>query len=121
MELYCYITDILQDKNCKLFRINGTGDHIHMLISLHPSISLASLMRNLKTATSMWLKQHPGFPYFKGWANGYTALTYSYNDKKVLIEYIKNQQQQHKHISFKEELKGLLTEQGVDIGESYFF
>lgn len=121
MELYCHIMDILQNKNCKLFRINGTGDHIHMLISLHPSVALASLMRDLKTSTSMWLKQHKGFPKFMGWADGYTALTYSHNDKDVLIEYIMNQQQHHRKTSFKEELKGLLIEQGVDIAESYFF
>ncbi len=120
-ELYCYVMGILKNKNCYLYRINGTDDHIHMLISLHPSIALADLMRDLKTSSSLWLKEHHGFPRFNGWADGYAALTYSNNEKESLINYIKNQQEHHKDISFKEELKGLLVENGVEINEKYFF
>lgn len=120
-ELFAYILGILKNKDCYLYRINATDDHIHMLISLHPSIALAALMRDLKTSTSMWLKQHKGFSQFNGWADGYSAFTYSNNEKNTLIEYIKNQQEQHKVISFKEELRGLLVENGVEINEKYFF
>lgn len=120
-ELYCYIMGILKNKNCHLYRINGTDDHIHMLISLHPSVALADLMRDLKTSTSIWLKQHKHFQQFTGWADGYAALTYSNNEKDAIINYIKNQPEHHKDISFKEELRGLLVENGVELNEKYFF
>ena len=45
-ELYKYIWDIIKNKNCKLYRINGVENHIHILSDLHPSISLADYVKN---------------------------------------------------------------------------
>ncbi len=95
-------------------------DHIHILSDLHPSIALADYMRDIKTSTSVWLKQQDGFQLFNGWADGYAALTYSYRDKEMLISYIKNQQNHHKNISFEEELRKLLESEGIQIDNRYF-
>jgi len=95
-------------------------DHIHMLIDLHPSIALADLMRDLKTSTSVWLKQQKEFSHFEGWADGYAALTVSYGDKNMVIEYIKNQQEHHKKESFTDEFRQLLLKEGIKIDELYF-
>jgi putative transposase len=119
-ELYAYIMGIIRNKNCFLYRINGIEDHIHILCDLHPSVALADFMRDLKTASSVWMKQSGKFPKFAGWAEGYAALTYSYRDKDKIVRYIKNQQEHHRKKSFEKELKGLLEEQGVVIDERYF-
>lgn len=119
-ELFAYITGILTNKNCHLYRINGMEDHIHILSDLHPTIALADLIRDIKTSTSIWIKQHRGFSKFEGWAEGYAALTYSYNEKDTIIEYIKNQQNHHKIVSYQDELRGLLLEAGIKIDERYF-
>ena len=95
-------------------------DHIHILSDLHPGIALADYMRDIKTSTSVWLKQQDGFQLFDGWADGYAALTYSYSEKETLINYIKNQQNHHKNVSFKEELRKLLESQDVQIDDKYF-
>jgi len=39
-------------------------DHVHILTSLHPSLSLADYMRELKTGTSRWISQEGIFPGF---------------------------------------------------------
>ena len=119
-ELYGYITGIIKNKYCFLYCINGMEDHIHILCDLHPSIALADYMRDIKTSTSIWLKQHRGFPAFDGWADGYAALTYSFREKETIINYVKSQQQRHAKVSFKEELRKLLEEQGVEIDDRYF-
>jgi len=75
-ELYAYMMGIIRNKNCFLYRINGLEDHIHILCDLHPSIALADFMRDLKTSSSIWLKQSGKFTEFTGWADGYVALTY---------------------------------------------
>jgi putative transposase len=56
-ELYAYILGFIKNKNCFLYRINGVEDHIHILSDLHPTIALSDLLRDLKTSTSIWLKQ----------------------------------------------------------------
>ena len=118
--LYKYIWGIVKNTNTKLYRINGTEDHIHMLTDLHPSVSLATFMQKVKTASSAWMKQTSDFPQFRGWAEGYAALTYSWKDKDPVIEYIKNQRQHHKTTNFMDEYRALLTEHGVEVDERYF-
>ncbi len=119
-ELYRYMWGIIKNKNCILYRINGMEDHIHMLIDLHPSIALADFMRDLKTASSFWLKSHPAFPDFIGWSLGYGAFTYAFRDKNMIIGYIKKQRKHHGATRFVDEYRKLLWEHGVEIDERYF-
>jgi putative transposase len=119
-ELYAYMMGIVRNKNCFLYRINGMEDHMHILCDLHPTIALADYMRDIKTASSIWLKQWGKFPEFNGWADGYAALTYGWKDKEIIVNYIKNQQHHHKKESFEDELKRLLQEQGIEVNEKYF-
>ncbi|MCX6303787.1 MAG: IS200/IS605 family transposase [Bacteroidetes bacterium] len=119
-ELFAYVSGYVKNKNCVLYRINGVENHLHILCDLHPSIALADFIRDLKTSTSIWLKQSGKFPDFQGWAEGYAALTYGWRDKERIVSYIKNQQEHHKNLSFEDELKKLLLENGVSINENFF-
>lgn len=119
-ELYAYILGIVKNKNCFLYRINGVEDHIHMLTDLHPSLALADYIRDIKASSSLWLKQHGGFPEFEGWAEGYAALTYAWRDKDMIVNYIINQKEHHKKERFEDEYRRLLVEHGITIDERYF-
>lgn len=118
-DLYKYITGILKNKNCQLFRINGTEDHLHILTHLHPAVSLSNLIKDIKIASSLWIKENNIFRYFNGWQIGYGAFTYSIKEKDRLIAYIKDQQNHHKIKSFNKELIQLLNEHGVEYDEKY--
>lgn len=118
--LFSYIHGIIKNKKCHLYRINGMEEHIHILTDLHPSIALADFVRDIKTASSVWLKQTGHFPDFTGWADGYAALTYSSWDKDKLIEYVKNQQGHHQTETFEMEYRRLLEEHNIVIDERYF-
>ena len=63
-ELYAYTLGIVKSKKCFLYRINGMEDHLHLFSDLHPSIALADYVRDIKTASSLWLKQHGKFSDF---------------------------------------------------------
>jgi putative transposase len=119
-ELFSYTAGFIKNKNCFPYMINGVENHVHILCDLHPSIALADFMRDLKTSTSVWLKQSGKFPRFQGWAVGYAALTYAWRDKAMISTYIKNQQKHHKQVSFDDELKKLLREYGISINEAFF-
>lgn len=104
-ELYRYIWGIVKNNNCKLYRINGIEDHIHIVCNLHPSIALAKLVKDIKVSSSIWMKQSNKFPDFIGWAEGYGAFTYSIKEKNRVIEYVKNQREHHKKFDFMNEYK----------------
>jgi REP element-mobilizing transposase RayT len=119
-ELYDYIMGIVNHKKSKLYRIGGTENHIHLLVDIHPSIALSDFMKELKEHSSKWLLQNPKFPVFESWAVSFAGITYNFNDKQTIINYIKNQKEHHKTVSFEEEYRRFLTDNGIDIDERYF-
>ncbi len=120
-ELFKYVWGILKNKKCHLYRIGGVSDHLHILTHIHPTVSLAALVKDIKLASTEHIKNNNLFPNFSGWQEGYAAFTYTFKEKDRLIEYIKNQEAHHCVKTFKEELIGLLTEQGIEFDEKYLF
>lgn len=119
-ELYAYIMGIINNKKSKLYRIGGTENHIHVLVDIHPTFAVSDFMKELKEYSSKWLAENKNFPNFEGWAMGFAAFSYSLKDKQTIINYIKNQREHHKAISFEEEYRKLLMENGIEIDERYF-
>jgi REP element-mobilizing transposase RayT len=118
-ELYKFIWGVIKNRHCYLYRINGIEDHIHILSDLHPGISLADYIKEIKVASCVWMKESGQFPFFTNWQEGYGAFTYSYKEKDALITYVKNQKEHHKKESFLEEYKRLLTESHIVFDEKY--
>ncbi len=119
-ELYKYIFGIINKKNCKLYRVNGMADHIHIFCSLHPSLSLSNFIKDIKIASNLWMKESGNFPDFNSWQEGYEAFTYSFQEKDIIINYIKNQKEHHKVENFYDEFKRLIIENGIEFDEKYF-
>jgi len=120
-ELYKYIWGVITNRKCVLYRINGMENHIHILSDLHPTVALSDFIKEIKTASNAWMKSTGNYPKFTSWAEGYCALTYSYNDKNRIVNYIKNQKEHHKKFSFEDEYRELLREHGIEWDEKYIF
>jgi putative transposase len=120
-ELYQYIWGIVKNKQCLLHRINGVEDHIHIFSDLHPSIALSDFVRDIKVASSLWMKTNGKFPNFHGWQDGYGAFTYNLRDRDMIINYVKNQKEHHKTETSKDEFRRLLSENGIEFDEKYLF
>lgn len=116
-ELYRYIWGIIKNHNGVLYRINGMPDHVHILVSLRPTIALSDFMREMKAETSKMLKKRAGFENFRAWGEGYAALTYSLRDKDLIVNYIKKQREHHSVNSFKEEYINFIKEMGQEWDE----
>jgi len=105
---------VIKNKNCKLYRINGVEDHLHIFSDLHPGISLSDYIKDIKIASSGWMKASGKFQKFEAWQEGYGAFTYSIREKDMIIDYIRNQKEHHKTETYYDEFKRLLTENGID-------
>ncbi len=118
-ELFKYIWGVLKNKKCHLYRINGVEDHLHIVTHLHPSVSLSSLVKDIKVSSSLYIKENNLFEKFTSWQEGYGAFTYSIKEKDRLIEYVKNQEEHHRIKTFNEEYIELLHEHGIEFDEKY--
>jgi putative transposase len=118
-QLFKYISGIIKNKKCHLYQINGVENHIHILTHLHPTVALADLIKDIKLASSDCIHKKDLFPLFRGWQDGYSAFTYSYEAKGNLIRYIQNLEAHHQRESFSDELLKSYKEYNIEFNEKY--
>lgn len=119
-ELFKYVSGVIKNNDCRPVWIDGVRDHVHVLLSLHPTVTLAGLVKDIKVASSVWIKQKSVFPNFEAWQEGYGGFTYSVRDQPELIQYLKGQQEHHRRVTFEEEYRKLLLDAGIEVDEKYF-
>ena len=118
--LFGYIVGILDKRNCHPYRVGGYGNHVHIVIHLSPTITLADLVRDIKKASNEMMRTNRElFSHFGGWQIGYGAFTYHISMKTILIEYVLNQEQHHKKVTFKDELIQLLNDNQVSFKKEF--
>ena len=112
-DLFRFLWGTLKERNCHLYRIGGVEDHVHLLTSLHPTVALADLVRDIKTASAAWIKGEKVFPAFEHWQDGYAAFTVAAQARPVLIKYIQNQEAHHQTREFAVELREMVEAAGL--------
>lgn len=112
-DVYRFMWNIIKEHNCKLLRIGGIPNHIHILINLNSTVALSDLVRDLKAKSSGWIHRDARFPLFNGWAKEYFAATISYKGRYGVIEYIKNQQEHHNIRKFEDEILKMMDAEGM--------
>ena len=83
-------------------------------------MALSDFVKRLKQESSYLLRKDSAFSDWNCWAEGYGAFTYSILEIPNVIEYINNQKEHHKKVSFIEEYRQWLIEMGVSSDEPYF-
>jgi REP element-mobilizing transposase RayT len=120
-ELNKYITGVVQNKGQKMLSINGTNNHIHLLIGMKPTCCLSDLVREIKKASSSFIKEKQ-FSRFKfQWQEGFGAFSYSHSQLSDVIAYIENQKEHHKKRTFKEEYLAFLKAFEIEFKDEYLF
>ena len=95
MEIGAMLRELCRRKEVEIIEAEACKDHIHMLISVPPKLSIASLIGYLKGKTTLMIfERHANLKYKYGnrvfWCTGYYVSTVGKN-KKVIENYIRNQ------------------------------
>ena len=120
-ELYKYVTGIVQNRKNKLMAINGMPDHIHIFVSMHPSESPSDLVREIKKASTDYIKKEKLSPHKFQWQEGFGAFSYSKSQKDRVVQYVLNQKEHHRKRSFREEYLAFLKAFEIEYQEKYLF
>jgi putative transposase len=116
--LFPYMGGIVRELKGTALIVNGPADHVHLLLSMPATVSVADLLRALKTNSCRWVhEQFPASKHF-GWRAGYGAFTVSASRLEDVRSYIAAQQTHHHRISFQEEFLALLKRHGLGYSES---
>jgi REP element-mobilizing transposase RayT len=118
-ELHKYLGGIARNLECTPITVGGTEDHVHILCLLSQKIALMKVLEEIKGHSSKWIKtKSPEFRNFY-WQRGYGAFSVKSQDVEIIRQYIANQHEHHRQITFQEEYISFLQEYQIEYDERY--
>lgn len=120
-ELEKYICGIISNNKCKVLAIYCMPDHAHILVSIHPQLSISDLVRDIKSNSSSFVNEHKLASSHFQWQQGFGAFSYSHSALDNVIQYIRNQPNHHAKKNFKSEYIGFLNAYNIEYQDPYLF
>ncbi len=117
--LWPYIAGIARENGIKALAIGGTSDHLHTLLSLPATMSIAKAVQLVKGGSSKWVHEiSPRYGKF-AWQEGYGAFSVSASQRDKTVAYIRGQREHHQKRTFREEFLEFLDKHGVEYDPRY--
>ena len=117
--LHAYIIGILKNLQSPSLETNSVEDHIHILFSLSKNHALAKVIGEVKESSSAWMKTQDKWYRDFYWQGGYAAFSVSESQVEIVRQYIRNQREHHRKMSFQDELRALFNRHQVEYDERY--
>jgi len=120
-ELFKYMSSIFRDYESPTIIINGSTEHVHILLMLSRKITIAKLVEEVKKSSSKWIKSK-GNKYERFyWQTGYAAFGISTYQIYNVMQYIINQKLHHRNCTFKEEYILFLNKYSIKYDNRYIW
>ena len=117
--LYTYISGLVKKKEQQMVVINGMPDHIHLLLRVQSSCCIASLAREIKKSSDLYIKEQKFTSLKFQWQEGYGAFSVSISGMADTVAYINTQADHHKTRSFQEEFIAFLERHNMKYDERH--
>ena len=109
-----YLGGIARENGIPALAVGGASDHVHLLLSLPRTVSVAKAVQLLKSGSSKWIHENFSDLHNFAWQEGYGAFSIGVSQKASTVKYIQAQAEHHKRISFADELKKFLAAHGIE-------
>jgi len=93
-------------------------NRLHILLALPPKLSLSHAVRAIKANSSKWMNEN-GHRF--GWQEGYAAFSVSVSNLAHVCEYVRNQPEHHRHMTFEQEFLALLKKHCIEADPAQVF
>lgn len=117
--MFAYIGQLINTTGCKVLKVGGMPDHIHVMFILSKDMSIAKVVEETKRNSSRWLKTLGSYYNNFEWQGGYAAFSVSQSMVPKVLDYIQNQLKHHEHHSFREEYIEFLKLNHIDYDERF--
>lgn len=119
--LHSYIGGIVRELHGTAYSVGGVSDHVHLLVSMPPAISISDAVRTIKTNSTRWIKQQDDALSNFEWQSGYGAFSVSQSNMNDVVKYIAEQDEHHRTQTFQEEYLTFLKRHGIEYDNRYVF
>lgn len=93
-EMFRMLSCHVKESKCVSASVGGHIDHVHLLVGLSRTITIAKLVEDFKTETSKWAKSvHGGTSVFAR-QSGYGVFSVSHSTRTEVDDYIRDQARQ---------------------------
>lgn len=89
-------------------------EHIHCLLALNADMPIAKVIQLIKGEATHWANKNSLIKPKLEWADEYFAVSVSESMVNKIRDYIKNQEEHHKKMTFKEEYEKFITKYGFN-------
>lgn len=117
--LFEYLGGICKGLECNPLRVGGYFDHVHIICLLSRKVAQMKLLEELKKQSSKWIKTKGQVYSNFYWQDGYGIFSVNPSETDVVVNYIINQMEHHKKVSFQDEFKAFLKKYKVEYDEKY--
>jgi putative transposase len=104
----------------KALAVGGIEDHVHILLSLPATMSIATAMQQIKAGSSKWLHVNCVRNRFE-WQEGYGAFSIGVAQIDATITYIRNQEKHHRKCDFQAEFISFLKKHRIECDPRYIW
>ena len=118
-DLFNYLGGICKGLDCNPIQIGGYRDHVHILCKLSKKITQIKLLEEVKKRSSKWIKTKDSKYSNFYWQDGYGIFSVNPSELEIVIQYIKNQEEQHKKKTFQDEFRAFLKKYKMEFDEQY--
>ena len=117
--VHAYLGGISAKLDSPTITIGGMPDHVHILARLSRTLTVAEWVKELKRASTLWIREQ--WPETAGfhWQAGYGVFSVSQSGTDAVVEYIRTQEERHQSKTFQDEFRGLLRRHCVAWDERY--
>jgi REP element-mobilizing transposase RayT len=116
-ELFKVIGGAGNNLGCQSLIVGGVSDHVHLLLELGRTITIADAIGKIKSTSSLWVIQNHIASFH--WQAGYAAFSVSQSNVEAVRTYIRNQRQHHEKQSFQDEVREWLRRYEIEWDERY--
>jgi REP element-mobilizing transposase RayT len=117
-QLWAYRGGIARERQMKALGVGGMEDHVHLLLSLPPSVPIADAMREIKSVSSHWMHETCQIDDFE-WQEGYGAFSIGWAQASATLAYIAHQDEHHRKRDFQAEFIAFLKKHRIEYDSRY--
>jgi putative transposase len=109
--LYRYIRSYaLQVKGLIFHEIGGTETHVHVAVTIPPTLLISDWIGKVKGASSHYVNHELANRKLLDWQTGYGVVSFGTKDLDWVVNYIRNQKEHHRQDSTIERLERITSE-----------
>ncbi len=118
-DMHAYLATVLRNHDCETLIVGGVEDHVHALLALSRNYSIADIVKEIKIASSRWVKEKSRTLRMFSWQRGYGAFSVSQSHLVQVTRYIERQKEHHQRVTFQTEYRSFLKRYNVEYDERY--